>query len=306
MPESESVDANDEKDTDLPIPHIKKSRRKKKTALKENPPPDDERDKYQKKILKQKRYMPVIDHIEELRWAIIRSIIWIVVLSGVSMLFYDEIFKVIIDPVGHLVDSGKKQNVIVKVIVTQLTDYFVIQFKLTLLMGFLLAIPAIIFELLKFIMPALDKKYRKWSFVFLFCSVSLFWGGIYIAWRYFWDMVIEFLVLNWIPPGILTNTGLQLPEVHLTMAEYLSFFMGFHLTFGVSFQMPIICVLLTLAGIINSRYYFKYWRYIIFIIAIVSAVVSPPDVMSMLFMMIPLMVLYIISGIFVFIFERRS
>jgi sec-independent protein translocase protein TatC len=154
-------------------------------------------------------------------------------------------------------------------------------------------------------MPAFEKKYRKWSYVILLSSVTLFLAGVFIAWKYCWDIVIEFLVLNWTPPGIETLSGIQMPEVHLTMSDYFSFFLGFHLTFGISFQLPIICVLLTVAGIINTRLYFRHWRSIILIIAIVSAVITPPDIMSMVFMMVPLFLLYAVSGLFVFVFDKR-
>ncbi|MDH4263626.1 MAG: twin-arginine translocase subunit TatC [Spirochaetia bacterium] len=295
-----------------PVPYNKKANHKKKSEnsgdheKKSGSNAAHEKEKYQKKILKQNRYMPVIDHIEEFRWTILRSLVWLVVFSAVSMIFYNQIFKILINPIGNLIDYGKSKDVIVKLIVTKLSDYVLIQFKLSFIAGLLFAVPAIFYEIIRFIMPAFDKKYKKWSYLVLFFSILFFWSGIYIAWRYCWDIVIKFLVFNWIPPGIDTLSGIQMPEVLLTMSDYFSFFLGFHLTFGISFQLPIICVLLTVAGLISTRMYFKQWRIIILVIVILSAVIAPPDVLSMTAMTVPLFLLYLISGLFVFIFEKRT
>jgi len=289
-----------------PVPYPKSAKLKKTEPDSDASNADEEREKYHKNLLKQNRFMPVIDHIEEFRWAVIRSIVWVLLFSALSMAFYDQIFKVIINPIGHLIDAGKNMGIIVKLIVTRLSDYVVVQFKLSLIAGFLFSVPVVFFEILRFIMPAFDKKYKKWSFLVLLVSVSLFWSGIFIAWKYCWAIVIEFLVLNWTPPGIDTLSGIHLPEVHLTMSDYLSFFMGFHLTFGISFQLPIICVLLAVAGILNAAQYFKHWRSIVLLIAIASAVITPPDIISMTAMMVPLFVLYLISGLFVFAFQKRK
>jgi sec-independent protein translocase protein TatC len=304
-------EGSDDRKLDKPVPYTKKTSSKKKTGKpderqKTGSHTDDAREKYSKNILKQNRYMPVIDHIDEFRWTVVRSVLWIVVFSCISLFFYNQIFKVLINPIGHLIDFGKSKDVIVKLIVTKLSDYVLIQFKLSFIAGLLIAVPAVFYEVLRFIMPAFDKKYRKWSYLVLLFSVLFFWSGIFIAWRYCWDIVIEFLVFNWIPPGIDTLGGIQMPEVHLTMSDYLSFFLGFHLTFGISFQLPIICVLLTVAGVINTRMYFKQWRSIILAVAILSAVIAPPDVLSMTAMMIPLLFLYLLSGLFVFAFDKRN
>jgi len=291
-----------------PVPYVKKIILKKKRKQPNVDPqnPEAGKESYQKKLIKQQRLMPVIDHIEEFRWGAIRSVIWVLLFTAISLAFYDQIFKVVINPIGHLIDSGKSKDIVVKLIVTRLSDYVIVQFKLSLIMGFLLSVPLVFYEILRFILPAFDKKYRKWSFLVLLSSIGLFWSGIFVAWKFCWNLVIEFLILNWVPPGIDTLSGIQMPEVHLTMADYLSFFVGFHMTFGISFQMPIICVLLAVAGIINAKAYFKQWRLVVLVTAIVSAVVTPPDVMSMVVMMVPLCLLYLVSGIFVWIFQRRK
>lgn len=290
-----------------PVPYVKERKEKPDPSSGDHHHEEKKnKEKYQRKIERDQRLMPVLEHVDELRWAVIRSFIWIAVFAGISMFFYDEIFKVMINPVGHLIDAGKQKNIVVKVMVTKLTDYVIVQFKLTIIVGFLLAIPAIIFEIMRFIMPALQKQHRKKSFVVLFFSVLFFWSGTYLAWRYLWDHVIQFLVITWTPPGIQTAAGIQMPEVNLTMDDYFSFFLGFHLTIGAVCQMPIICVLLAMIGIINSKTYFKQWRMVILVSAIAAAAITPPDVMSMMFMMVPLIGLYFFSGILVFIFQKRT
>jgi sec-independent protein translocase protein TatC len=304
LPEGKKPEENSSGNQINPVPYRKKTSPRKQAKKKLSD--EKEREIYHNQLKKQHRYMPVMDHFEELRWGIIRSAIWVVLCAAVSMIFYDQIFKFVINPIGHLIDAADKKNIIVKLMVTRLSDYFVIQLKLSLVAGFLLAIPVIVYEILHFILPAIDKKFRKWSLVVLVISVFLFWGGIFSAWKFMWSTVIQFLVLGWTPPGIETLNGLQMPEVHLTLADYLSFFFGFHMTFGIACQMPIISVLLTLAGVLTAKIYFSQWRVILLGIAIISAVITPPDVMSMLIMMVPLTFLYFISGMFVYIFQKKT
>ena len=190
---------------------------------------------------------------------------------------------------------------------TRLGDNFAVEFKILLLAGFILAFPFILFEIWRFIPPALSAAIRRWGSIILISSVALFWCGVLFARLVTWGTVADFLVFQWLPPPIvLSATESVRPDINLTIADYLSFFTGFHLAFGLSFQLPIVSVLLGSIGVISSGLFFRYWRHAIVVLCLFSIVVMPPDVFAMLTLMLPMMGLYFISAVLVRLIEGRK
>jgi len=259
-----------------------------------------------KKLRKEQKYMPVTDHLEELRWMLIRSIAWVVLFSIVASFFYNTVWDFIMEPVIRLISESKDKNIIVKIITTRLSDHFIIQLKLIVISGVLMGLPAIIIEIWRYILPALGKKFSRWGFLFIFSAILSFWGGAALVRLYLWPQMVHFLVFDWMPPGILHENILYNSEVHLTLNEYISFFFTFHFIFGAVFELPIISIILAAAGLINSSLFTKHWRGIIIGSSIGSAILTPPDILSMMFMMLPVIALFVVSGFLVFIFERRK
>ncbi|GEM_PF-600710 len=254
-------------------------------------------------------YMPIEDHLEELRWRIIRIALWVTVFSIASFFFYTEIWEFVMGPILPLIKNAEKNyNLVVKIVTNKLTDFFVIQIKTVVIVGAIASVPFILFELWGFVLPALRKTSRFWGNTLLISSVLLFWGGGLFARYSIWPLVTELLIYDWMPPGMLLQTGetsrMIQPELLLTIDDYLSFFFSFHLAFGAAFQLPVVSVLLAMIGILKSAFFTTSWRFAVLVIAIASAVLTPPDVFSMIAMMIPMVILYIISGFLVFLIEK--
>ncbi len=266
---------------------------------------ESEADRYIQDLRKQQGHMPLIDHLEELRWRIFRSLLWVALFSLVCAVFYDQVWPFVIGPLEPLMEQATGKGIIVKLITTRLPDYFLIKLKVILISGAILAMPAIVMELWRFVVPALERSSRKTGYVMLAAGLVLFWAGALLARKYLWPLIVTFLIFEWTPPEIAGAMEQMKPEVHLTISEYLSFFFSFHFAFGLACQLPIISLVLAMMGVLHSDFFIRSWRYAMIVISIVSAMVTPPDVASMLIMMVPLLALYAVSGLLVKIFERK-
>ncbi len=261
-----------------------------------------------KQLREDQGYMPMSAHLGELRKRLMRAALWIVAFSTASYFFYNLVWTFIMGPVAELIRKSRLPDMpSVKIMTTRLGDNFAIEFKILLLAGFILAFPFIIFEIWRFITPALSAGIRRWGSIILLSSVALFWCGVLFARLVTWGTVADFLVFQWLPPPIvLSATESVRPEINLTIADYLSFFTGFHLAFGLSFQLPIVSVLLGSIGVISSGLFLRFWRHAIVALCLFSIVVMPPDVFAMLTLMVPMMGLYFLSAFLVWLIERRK
>ena len=135
-----------------------------------------------KKIRQEQGYMPMSAHLGELRNRLMRSVIWIAVFATVAYFFYDYVWSFIMGPVADLIRKSRLPDMpSVKIMTTRLGDNFAIEFKILLLAGFILSFPFIIYEIWRFITPALSAGIRRWGSVILISSVSLFWCGVLFA-----------------------------------------------------------------------------------------------------------------------------
>ncbi|MCB1200658.1 MAG: twin-arginine translocase subunit TatC [Leptospiraceae bacterium] len=267
-----------------------------------NETPDD----YLKKLRAQQGYMPVGDHFDELRKRLIFTILYVIIFSIAASFFYEMIWQFLMGPVAKFV--GNTSGTPVKIIATKLTDFFAVKFKLIIFTGVLAATPLIIWEIWGFMLPAFSGKTRKWGWGIIVAATALFWGGVIFCRFGVWDLVAEMLIFGWTPPGISieNTTELVQAELHITMADYLSMFFAFHFAFGVSFEMPVVSVILALTGILKAKMFWANWRMAILVIAVVSAILTPADILSMLAMMVPLVILFLLSGLLVGMIEKNS
>ena len=233
--------------------------------------------------------MPFTEHLEEFRWRIIRSLIFASVMSIVCFSFYEAIWSYVMTPLSSLTVQAKEKNIEVEIVTSKMQDDFLIQFKVAFTVGILLAVPYILFELWNFFLPALHSLAKKISFPILAASILLFWGGILFARVYIWPLVNQFFLFEWIPPPLPIGQGEYIyVKKYLNIPDYLSFFMSFHLAFGMAFQLPVICIILALMRLLDSSFFKNSWRTVVIVIALVSAMLTPADIISMIALMLPL------------------
>lgn len=226
-------------------------------------------------------------HLYELRIALIKCFLIIFSGSVACWYFSDFLFDLIRNPISeHLRSKG--------LIYTGVTDKFLAHMKVALLGGIIFTCPLWLFQVWKFISPGLYKTEKKMTLFFVSFGTSLFLFGILFVYFVIYPLAFNFL-LNF-------GDGADMPMI--TINKYLSFFMTTTLMFGLAFELPLVLVILNMLGIVNTNFLKKYRGYAYVILATISAFITPPDVVSMLFFMLPMILLYEISIALVYYIPR--
>ncbi len=222
--------------------------------------------------IKDSPFMGFFDHLDDLRGRLIRSIIAVVIASLLMFNYADALLKFLIKPVG-------------KLIFTSPADAFLTNMYLSFFSGFVLVLPYVLFEFWQFVASALKEKER--SVVFFVCPISVVLFLIGASFAYF-------LVIPYSLKYLLSfSSDVFVPMI--TAKSYLSFVGTMVLGFGVTFEMPLILYFLARIGIATPAFLEQHRKYAVVIILIISAVVTPPDLFSMIVMAVPLLILYEIS-----------
>ncbi|MCP4581668.1 MAG: twin-arginine translocase subunit TatC [candidate division Zixibacteria bacterium] len=225
---------------------------------------------------------PFLDHLEELRWRLIKSIIAIVVFAAGAFYFSDYLFKGLWYPLKQAAPE-------LQIHYFRVTEGFTTRLKLSLVGGAAAASPIVFYQIWKFVLPGLYQREAK--IVIPIVSASTFF--------FFLGTIFCYFVL--LPYG-LNFFYTQAPEgtqPTLMMSDYLGFILVLLLAFGVVFQLPVVSFFLGRIGIISSKFLAKGRRYAVIGIAILAAIITPPDFISQLGIGIPLYILYEISIIIV-------
>jgi sec-independent protein translocase protein TatC len=222
---------------------------------------------------------PILQHLEELRWRIVRIAAGILVGAIISLVFSDWIKELIESPIlGACADQGCQLQVL------GATEQFSVLMRIGLFGGVILGSPVILWQIWGFISPALTTRERTWAVPIIAACVALFALGVVFG---YWALPrgLEFL-LN-IFPDVRTD---------LRMLEYFSFAMRFMLAFGISFLYPVFLFAAAAAGLVNSRQLAKGRRWAVLIIVIVAAAITPTgDALTLALLSVPLYIFYEIT-----------
>ena len=233
----------------------------------------------------------VTEHLEDLRTRLI-AVAWIL-LGGfsVSYGFSEYIFNFLRAPIlPFLPDNDKGLHF------TGVFEKFMAHVKVSFLAGVILTSPLWLFQIWKFIAPGLYNREKKMAVSFILAGITLFVGGSAFAYYVVFPMAFRFLI----------NFGGTTDKPMITINEYLDFVLKFFLAFGVTFEIPVILTFLGIMGLIDDKFLRKNRRWAIVILAVISAIVTPPDVVSMLALLVPLILLYEVSVLLVKIFGKPT
>jgi sec-independent protein translocase protein TatC len=226
--------------------------------------------------------MPILDHLEELRWRIIKILIALCIASVGTYFFTDTFFRWIRWPL----DAGSPPGQIITLNYLRIGESFSVRIKMALMAGIFISIPITLFQIWRFIAPGLYKHERRRIMPLVFWSSVLFLIGAGLC--FFWIMPITIRFLLTIAPENVTPV--------LTINEYINFVMWTTISFGAVFQLPLVALFLGKLGIINWRMMAQGRRYAVVGIALVAAIVTPStDALSMILLGLPLYLLYEIS-----------
>ena len=257
--------------------------------------------------------MSFLDHLEELRWLLVRSSAAVLIMGIVSYFFADYIFDQLIfgptDPsfitYRFFCEASHYLGFADSICITELN--FVIQNTemegqvnifvwVCITAGFILAFPYILWEFWKFISPALYEKERKNAKFFIFIASILFFLGVLFGYYVIVPMSVNFLA---------TFTISSVVKNQFTVDSYVSMVKTAVIASGLFFELPIIIYFLTKLGLVTPSFLRKYRKYAIVIVLIIAAIVTPPDVVSQITVAVPMLLIYEAS-IWISVFVEKN
>lgn len=246
--------------------------------------------------------MSFVDHIEELRWHIVRSLIAIIIGAIVMFIYSSEVFDTIImGPAkndfisykilckfGHMLHTEalcmdemglQFQN-------TELSGQFMMSFTMSFLLGFIIAFPYVFWEFWRFLRPALSERELKNARGIVFWTSLLFFLGVLFAYYVIAPFTINFFA-NYTLSPMFKNV--------ITISNYYDTMFDLVLGIGLVFELPVVVYFLSRIGLLTPALMRSKKNYAILIIFVLAAVITPPDMFSIWLVAIPLIILYQIS-----------
>jgi len=218
-----------------------------------------------------------LSHLFELRDRVIKSTLAILAVFVCLVYWAPDIFHLFAQPLLQALPAGGKM------IVTDVTGSFFVPMKVTMLVAFLIALPVVMYQLWAFIAPGLYMHERKLILPLVVSSYSLFIIGMAFAYFLVFPTVFKFMASYNAPLGAEMSTDID---------NYLSFAMTTFLAFGITFEVPVVVVVLVRMGMVPLAKLREIRPYVIVGAFVVSAVVTPPDVLSQLLLAVPMTLLY--------------
>ena len=242
----------------------------------------------------------IIEHLLELRSRIIKSLIFFTFAFIISYLNAEKIYNFLLQP--YVWALGENNIGTKRLIFTALQETFITYLKLSFFSAICFSFPVFLIQIWKFIAPGLYQNEKRAILPFLIATPVLFITGALLAYFFIMPLAIKFFLSF---ETLSTQTSMPI-QLEAKVSEYLSLIMVFMFAVGLSFELPVLLVLLATVGLIDSKYLSERRRYIIVIIFIIAAIITPPDPISQIGLAIPLMILYEISILVIKYLERSK
>lgn len=239
--------------------------------------------------------MTLVEHLAELRTRIIRAALAIV-LGVIAMLaFYDQVLAFMRGPYEKLcADRPGELNCDLQFIGP--LEGFATRLSISTYGGIILALPVILWQVWRFVVPALHAKEKKYAIPFIVSSIVLFVAGGTVAY-FTLTPALDFLI-SWAGSDVTAN---------FRVSEYVKLFGLMIAAFGVTFEFPVLLVFLQLVGVLTPQTLMKQWRYAVVVIFLIAAVITPSgDPYSMMAMGLPMAVFYAASIVIGVVAQRRK
>jgi len=235
--------------------------------------------------------MPFWDHLEELRWRLIKSISTILMGAVITYNYADNIMYWLINPVQSLPIDLNLQ-------VLKITSMFTVKLSIALFGGMILGLPVIFYQFWRFISPAFEDKYGvAVIFTALFTSIFFLLG---ISFAYF--VIIPFSL------SFFTSLTSETIDVayNFTLEGYLMYILWLIFGCGLLFQLPVVSIFFTKIGILTPAFLREYRKFAIIVFLVLGAILTPPDPVSQILIVVPLIILYEFSILISKLFKPKD
>ncbi|MER6441474.1 MULTISPECIES: twin-arginine translocase subunit TatC [unclassified Streptomyces] len=249
--------------------------------------------------------MPLAEHLRELRNRLAKAVLAIVVVTVVAAFFYNDIVNFVTKPVLDSVGCGKNFEELARssdktqcaaITINGLLTPFTLALKVSLMAGVVFASPVWLYQLWGFVAPGLHKHEKKYALAFVGTGVPLFLGGAFFAYKV---LPTTAKVLIGFTPNDVNNL--------LPLDDLLDLVTRMVLVFGLSFELPLLLVMLNLTGILTGRRMLGWWRAMIMGITVFAAIATPStDPLTMLALAVPIWILYFGAVVFSLLNDRRK
>lgn len=240
------------------------------------------------------------DHLDVLRAIIIRIIVVTIVCGIVAFLFKEELFAVVLAPrnpdfltyrllarISGLFGGDTPDNPVIQLINTGLAEQFVIHMKTALCAGVLCASPYVLYELFRFVSPALYAHERRYVVPIVLNGYIMFMFGVLLSYYLIFPLTFRFLGTYQVSEDVVNMISLQ---------SYMSTLVLMSLSMGIVFEMPVVAWLMARMGLLSSSFMSRYRRHAIVVILIVAAIITPTsDIFTLLMVSLPMWLLYEVS-----------
>jgi sec-independent protein translocase protein TatC len=248
--------------------------------------------------------MPLSDHLRELRNRLAKAVLAIILVTIVAAFFYKDIVEFFTNPILDAVGchssfddlAHQESGTCARIVLNGLLTPFTLALKVSLMAGVIVASPVWLHELWAFVAPGLHRHEKKYARAFVGTGVPLFLGGAFFAYKTLPTMATVLLGFS---PGGLDNL--------LPLDELIDLITRMVVIFGLSFELPLLLVMLNLTGVLTGRRMLGWWRAMIMGITLFAAIATPStDPLTMLALAGPIWVLYFAATVFSIFNDRRK
>ena len=240
-----------------------------------------------------------VEHLAELRSRLLKSFIYFFIFFIISYIFAENIYAFLVEPYSQAVKDDPVNR---RLIFTALHETFITYLKLAFFTSLFISSPIILTQVWKFIAPGLYKNEKRALLPYMAATPTLFLLGGMLVYYLVMPLAIKFF-LTFETTAISGTLPIQLEA---KVNEYLSLIMRLIFAFGISFQLPVLLSLLARVGFIDSKYLRSRRKFVVVIIFVIAAILTPPDPITQIGLGIPLLILYELSILSVRLIEKKK
>lgn len=240
------------------------------------------------------------EHLDELRKVLTKAACAVVVFMIAAFCFKDEVFHCLLAPcesdfatfnvlrrlVAHFNDNVVLYPGNIELITTDISSQFMAHLSVSFYLGIMLASPYILYELMHYIAPALYDREKKYAYRMLLTIYALFFLGMLVSYWVLFPISCRFLASYSISPDV---------RPLISLDSYMSLFISLTILMGVVFQLPVLALSLAKMRLIDHQFMSRYRRHAFILIVVIAAIITPPDILTLIIVALPLYFLYEVS-----------